>query len=1029
MKQALALGIALFVCGGIADAQPRTNSKTATRKPPTFCGFGDSRELTCSDPRVHDLTPLARFRQLVRLKLRDTPVVDLTPLSGLTGLHDLVLDRTKVTSLSPLRQVPLTHLVVKESPLAQLPSEDALRALKSLTLELTAVRSLAPLRGAQNLERLWLVDTPIRDLTPLHGLKNLAVVFIAGTKLSASQIAALRKATGASIYYRAEPLGRTLRLCSALVSIRSRAFRCDKVFDDEHELHRLAILRKPFSLELSYTSTRFSQLLHFKSLVSLKMTAKAAPDPDHEGLIAPSRVDLKNLRNLQALTRLEIFGLAKRLDQLSRLTALRTLTIGFLASEKGGLSGLSSSHALRTLTVASDLEGWALRPLAGLVGLTSLTLVRSAIPDKNKDEDAEPDDKKPKPRPLQPLRLEPLARLGKLVRLSIRGHEVGDLRALRGLTALKVLELRLNGTDLAELKQLTGLRHLSLTLPSNAPLLALSKLTGLRGLELETTAFSSLKPLSTLVALQRLSLSASAGPVDLEALYPLVGLKTLDLSKLPLVTAKQLAALKRALPHTRITAPAIAPKTAEKLGFCDTFHPADAETIVCELEQGQDDSPPDFKNLARFPRLRSLELKKTDGAYRVDFSKMSWKNRLFELLVDVASIEVSGLTALSNLRTLVLGTDDPSSDTQNVLKGLSVLNRLKKLRRLRTAGGPFGITTLAPLANHPALRHVELNRLDGGEKSKRITLDLSPLGRMTKLKTLVVSGANLKGLTAVANLRRLQKLDLSNTNLTDPRPLGSLTQLQHLRLGGTTLENLVPLERLTNLRTLQLGTIKSGAIGALTGFTKLKKLSILDTDLGDLRPLAKLGQLRQLTISVASGTDLKPLNHLAALERLKVLRKAGGTLRLRGSKSLTTLDLRDAAISELQLANLPALRLLKLPAGLKKLTLGRGLDGLVRVEWRKAELGDLSALAKLPSLRELDLKGSTWKFASLAIRFRSLRKLDLTQAEGDPSALLWLPRKTVVLLDVESAEHPRILRLLRPDLVVKRPWGDTYESD
>ena len=183
-------------------------------------------------------------------------------------------------------------------------------------------------------------------------------------------------------------------------------------------------------------------------------------------------LDFSDLRALTALPA-EIAGLAR----LRRLFAGALNAQGKTArpfedyhltdiAPLAGLTGLTTLSLARTQV--SDIA-----PLAGLTGLTSLDLFHTQVSD-----------------------LAPLSKLTGLTSLDLDVTRVSDLVPLAGLTGLTSLSLfRTQVSDLAPLAGITGLTSLNLHITRVRDLAPLAGLTGLTSLDLEGTQVSDLSPL------------------------------------------------------------------------------------------------------------------------------------------------------------------------------------------------------------------------------------------------------------------------------------------------------------------------------------------------------------------------------------------------------------------------------------------------------------------------------------------------------------------------------------------------------
>jgi Leucine-rich repeat (LRR) protein len=160
-----------------------------------FCGTSfaaDATEIICEDTELS--APLSRFSNLETLVLNKTSIQDFTPVSKLTGLTSLVISGTPlkdinfVKSLTNLKSLSLVYTDISDiSPVAHLLN------LEELMLHNTKVVNISPVRSLIYLKTLSL-GPKVKNILPLKNLKNLTELVLVGTKISKSQIRALKKA-------------------------------------------------------------------------------------------------------------------------------------------------------------------------------------------------------------------------------------------------------------------------------------------------------------------------------------------------------------------------------------------------------------------------------------------------------------------------------------------------------------------------------------------------------------------------------------------------------------------------------------------------------------------------------------------------------------------------------------------------------------------------------------------------------------------------------------------------------------------
>lgn len=264
------------------------------------------------------------------------------------------------------------------------------------------------------------------------------------------------------------------------------------------------------------------------------------------------------------------------------------------------------------------------------------------------------------------------------------------------------------------------------------------------------------------------------------------------------------------------------------LAWLDSLGPDDIQLLDL---RGTDASDEGLRHIARLTGLRALEL---DGCPAGD-----------------AGLE--RLDALVNLEEIDLGGFGKDHEVPGVgERGMHVLARLPKLRRLGLWRSEVTVSGLAELRNCRSLTHLELNGTMIGDA----------------------------GLAEIVECRSLTYLRVEDTKVTDAGlvHLAKLPQLETLWIGenqGVTDEGLKTIGRLVNLTVLDLMSTKITRQGLvqLAGLKKLKTLlldwnEIEEADLAYLAPLESLEELRLYYIK-GRITDVGA-EHLA---RLKSLRK------------------------------------------------------------------------------------------------------------------------------------------------------------
>ena len=81
--------------------------------------------------------------------------------------------------------------------------------------------------------------------------------------------------------------------------------------------------------------------------------------------------------------------------------------------------------------------------------------------------------------------------------------------------------------------------------------------------------------------------------------------------------------------------------------------------------------------------------------------------------------------------------------------------------------------------------------------------NVSPLAKLTELRTLDLTNTQVSDVSALAKLTKLKSLDLNYTQVRDVSPLAKLTNLEKLYFHNTQVSDLTPLAKLTKLLLLR----------------------------------------------------------------------------------------------------------------------------------------------------------------------------------------------------------------------------------
>lgn len=215
----------------------------------------------------------------------------------------------------------------------------------------------------------------------------------------------------------------------------------------------------------------------------------------------------------------------------------------------------------------------------------------------------------------------------------------------------------------------------------------------------------------------------------------------------------------------------------------------------------------DIGPLAHLIHLQYLDL--SDNRVQ-DLSPLSKLEQLRHL--NIANNLVVSLTPVSSLTNLTsLNADN------NAIESLAPLAALINMGELNVANNR--IADLGPLASLVKLRkldvhHNQLDSMSGIAGMNRLTrLDitnnriasLEPLGNATNLRVLRADDNPVTALAPLSGLQRLEVLRLSTTRFHgDLTPIGGLSRLRTLYVPRSDIVNVEPLGNLTALRTVNL---------------------------------------------------------------------------------------------------------------------------------------------------------------------------------------------------------------------------------
>ena len=235
--------------------------------------------------------------------------------------------------------------------------------------------------------------------------------------------------------------------------------------------------------------------------------------------------------------------------------------------------------------------------------------------------------------------------------------------------------------------------------------------------------------------------------------------------------------------------------------------------------------------------------------------------------------DIGQIKNLPNLRTLEIEEIEEIEETPPV--NFSSFEYCgKKLRKL-VLHCFINEEVIHSISNITSLRHLDL-----GNGSRSEIRDISPLGNLKNLRTLVIGGT-LRELSPIARLENLEELTIFSNVLSDISVLGELKRLKALeiyrseyrpqdmpkgilkrlkapKIYGSDYIDLKALEELTNSMQCLVVKVKCiNNIDSLTMLANLRHLELRAENIKDIRPLRNLKRVRYLEVSKNFWTSLQ----------------------------------------------------------------------------------------------------------------------------------------------------------------------------
>ncbi len=190
---------------------------------------------------------------------------------------------------------------------------------------------------------------------------------------------------------------------------------------------------------------------------------------------------------------------------------------------------------------------------------------------------------------------------------------------------------------------------------------------------------------------------------------------------------------------------------------------------------------------------------------------------------------------------------------------LAEITPLSKLTELRTLNiSKTSVESLMPIRN--------LTRLETLDFSETPVINIESLRFAINLKNLFFNKSRVSSIATLQGLTALERLHLSNTLVNDLSPLSLLSNLRDLRIAQTTVSTLQPILALKSIQVLDISSIRLRSLEGLEQLALLERLHADYLRISDLGPLSDLANLQYLSVE---GTEVNSLLQLGKLQALR----------------------------------------------------------------------------------------------------------------------------------------------------------------
>ncbi len=354
--------------------------------------------------------------------------------------------------------------------------------------------------------------------------------------------------------------------------------------------------------------------------------------------------------------------------------------------------------------------------------------------------------------------------------------------------------------------------------------------------------------------------------------------------------------------------------------------------------------------------------------------------------LDLEEDEPIPISKMKELTELKLGWARPFIYDLTGLENATNLTYLK-------ISAPYDISDITPLAKLTKLKTLRIydNSIS----------DLSPLSGLTQLTSLMFLDGYVEDLSPLENLTQLTELYIDKNRIRDITPIGNLTQLKELTILDNPLSDISPIANLKELESLELSKNQISDISPLAGLPQLTGLSIDENLISDISPLEALIQLRSLRIQKNNINDLSPLRKLTLLSEFLFYNNPVTDISLLANlQKIESLVVRDPFPDISPLGKMTQLKTLKFEVPPPEIESLAPLTQLTSLEIIDSNINDISALAGMTELKTLTLYRNQIEDISPLSGVTKLEKLELYRNKiSDISALAGMTELIELRLD------------------------------